>query len=278
MIVLARGGDSDSIDWFAVVLVVLWFFVLGGVIARTFGVSIMGFPRGHRRALVASVFGGMAALALALHRYGAKEVREDWGEVFGLILLGGLWLIATMGLFPWMALSLRHDAMEARNPAALVSLLGGVIAILLTFAGGNIGEGPSYWNNVFSAALGTGGVLCLWLLLEICADVSTSIAEERDLASGMRLGGFLIAAGLILGRAVAGDWHSGTATVRDFARDGWMAVPLWALAVILERLLRPSRSTPFPSWRARGMLPALIYLALAFGWVCHLGTWEGFVK
>ncbi len=48
--------------------------------------------------------------------------------------------------------------------------------------------------------------------------VSVSIVEERDLASGIRTGGLFIAVGLVLGRAVAGDWVSESATLRDFFR------------------------------------------------------------
>jgi hypothetical protein len=181
-------------------------------------------------------------------------------------------------LFPWLGLSLRDDAMERRNPAALVALLGALIAVQLTYIGGNIGEGPSYWNNVFCAALGTGGLLCLWLMLEVGGGVSASIAVDRDVASGIRLCGFLVASGLILGRAVAGDWHSESATLHDFAHDGWPAMVLCLLALVMERLLRPSRRRPFPSWRVSGLLPAWLYLALAAVWCYHLGPWEGFGK
>jgi hypothetical protein len=38
-------------------------------------------------------------------------------------------------LFPWLGLSLRDDAMERRNTAALVALLGARLAVQLTFAG-----------------------------------------------------------------------------------------------------------------------------------------------
>jgi hypothetical protein len=158
----------------------------------------------------------------------------------------------------------------------LVALLGALLAVQLTFAGGNIGEGPSYWNNVFCAALGTGGVLGLWLLLELGSGVSTTIAVDRDLASGVRLAGFLLASALILGRAVAGDWHSASATMHDFAPDGWPAAGVWLLALGMERLVRPSRQRPFPSWPVFGLLPALGCLMLAAAWWHHLGPWEGY--
>jgi hypothetical protein len=145
----------------------------------------------------------------------------------------------------------------------------------MIYAGGSFGEGPSYLNNFFSAGLGTAGLLVLWILFEISGKASISITEDRDLASGIRLCGFLVAIGLVLGRAVAGDWHSESATVRDFVSDGWPAVLLCAVALVAERLLRPNRQRPFPSWGSSGLLPALLYLALASAWLWHLGPWEG---
>ena len=35
------------------------------------------------------------------------------------------------------------------------------------YLGGSLGEGPSYWNNIFSAGLGTVGFLLLWVFLEL---------------------------------------------------------------------------------------------------------------
>ena len=41
---------------------------------------------------------------------------------------------------------------------------------------------------------------------------------DRDLAAGVRLGAFLAACGLVLGRGVAGDWYSAAETVADLLR------------------------------------------------------------
>lgn len=214
-------------------------------------------------------------MGAGLSLWGAAEIRADSGEVLLLTVAGAIWLMVTINLFSWLGLSLVDDAIERRNVAALVSICGATVAVTLLYLGGSVGEGPSYWDNFFSVALGTAGWFGLWILLELGGKVSVSIVEERDLASGLRMGGFLLATGLVLGRAVAGDWVSEVATIHDFVRDGWPAAALCAMALPIEKFFRPSRQRPIPAWTGFGFLPACFYLALAGAWLWHLGAWEG---
>ncbi len=218
---------------------------------------------------------GLIMMAVALHLWGAAEIRANAGEVLFLTFVGSVWLLFATRLFSWLGFSFHDDVVERRNVAALVALCGALMAVALIYAGGSLGEGPSYTNNFFSAGLGTVVLLALWILLELGANVSRSITEERDLASGIRMCGFLLAAGLLLGRAVAGNWHSEAATVHDLIHDGWPVMVLWVFAVVVERVARPNRRRPFPPWSNYGLLPALFYLALAGVWLWHLGAWEG---
>ena len=214
-------------------------------------------------------------IALGVWVWGAVEVRGHIDQVLFLALIGFVWLIISTHLFSWLGLSVGDDVVERRNSAALIALCGGMLGVALTYAGGNLGEGPSYWNNIFSAGLGTLGFFILWLLLETIGTASISIAEERDLASGIRLGGFLVGVGLILGRAVAGNWHSESATVHDFIHDGWTAAALCLLASVAEWFARPTRKRTSPGWLKFGLLPAAVYVGFATAWLCHLGRWEG---
>src|SRR5215472_5345831 len=132
----------------------------------------------------------------AIQKWGAAELRSNGGEVVLLTFIGAVWLFVATRLFSWFGLSLRDDAVERKNRAVFVALCGALLAVALTYIGGNLGEGPSYWNNFYSAGLATGALLGLWLVLEIAANVSISVAEERDLASGVSLCGLLLAMGL----------------------------------------------------------------------------------
>ncbi len=202
-------------------------------------------------------------IAIALNFWGAAEIRSEPGEIFFLTLLGGLGLFIETKLIAWLGLSFRDDAVERRNLAALLAICGAVLAGAIIYAGASIGEGPSYSTNFFSAALGLGGFFLLWISLETGGRVSVSIAEERDLASGLRLAGFFLAIGLILARSVAGNWESEWATIQDFAREGWPTIAIWAIALTAEMILRPRRTRPFPSWLTSGLFPALVYMAIA---------------
>jgi hypothetical protein len=217
----------------------------------------------------------LVMVGVALHLWGAAEIRANPGEVLFLTFTGAIWLMFALKVFPWLGLSLADDVIERRNLAALVSLCGATTAVAILYVGGSSGEGPSYWDNFFSAGLGTAGWFVLWIFLELGAKVSMSIVEERDLASGLRMCGFLLATALVLARSVAGDWVSENATIRDFVRDGWPAAALCAVALPVERFFSPSRQRPVPEWVTFGLLPAVLYVALASAWLWHLGAWEG---
>lgn len=220
----------------------------------------------------------LAIIATALILWGAQAVRAESGDFVFLEILGVIWLVFARELFSWLGLSVRDDAVERRNSAAVFALCGAMLAVTLTFAGGNSGEGPSLFENILSAALATGTLFGFWFVLELSARVSVSIAEERDPASGLRLGGFLVAVGLIFGRAVAGDWHSVWGTIHDFIRDGWLGVLLLPVAILIERKFRPCHARPFPNWLFCGLVPALGYIAIAVICLWHLGPWEGLRK
>jgi hypothetical protein len=222
--------------------------------------------------------GSLLFVALALHNWGATEIRKDFGEVIFLTVGGIVWLALATKLCAWFGVSLLDDAIERKNGAALVALCGAVLSAAVVYAGGSVGEGPSYENNVFSFGLAGAGLIVFWILLEIGSSISRSIVEDRDPASGIRLAGFLVSISLVLGRAVAGDWHSESGTVRDFMKDGWFAAIICAVAVPMERFLRPNRQHPFRAWGRHGLIPVSVFLALAWVWLWHLGLWEGYPR
>lgn len=201
----------------------------------------------------------------------AHDVRDDILYLMLYMVLGAGWLGAVTKLLPFAGVSARDDVLERGNAAAVPAVAGALLACTLCFAGGNVGDGPGWWVVVFSAGLATAALGILWLLFDRITGISDTITVDRDRAAGVRLGGLLVAAGLVLGRAVAGDWVSASATVRDFAAAAWPALALFAIAAVLERASAPSPDRPVPSLTALGVLPAIVYIAVAAAYVVRLG-------
>jgi hypothetical protein len=184
------------------------------------------------------------------------------------------WMMLGAQLFPFLGISIREDVVEQGNWAATVALSGGMLGVLLAYAGGNIGEGPTIWTTILPCLLASAGLMIAWFLVELGSRVSLAITEEHDNASGWRLAAFLVSSGLILGRAVAGDWQSTAATIRDLASQGWPVFALALVAILVERTLQPTLKRPELSVRKCGWLPGLVYLGIAVVVLIKLGRWK----
>ncbi|MCU0982482.1 MAG: hypothetical protein MUF25_25265 [Pirellulaceae bacterium] len=226
---------------------------------------------GLRLAVIAVPVACGVLLWIVLRRLASHDVREAPQYLALYFAMGAAWVGLGVRLLGLLGLSVRDDALERRNGAAAWAAAGGLIGLTLCFAGGNIGDGPGWWVVVYSALLSTGGLLLLWAILDRLTGVSESVTVERDVASGMRLGGFLAAAGLILGRAVAGNWVSAMATNAEFLRAAWPVLVLLMLAVPCEWLCRPSVEQPQPPWFLCGLPPLVIYVGGAVLWLAQLG-------
>jgi hypothetical protein len=242
---------------------------------RLRSVSKLGAAPFHRAPLYLSALAGFAVLGIVILLWADQQIRDNSGYVLLVFLMGGAWLTVAGAIFPWMGIGLRDDALERRNPAATLALGGAILAVMLTFSGANTGDGPSFWNNVFSGLLATATLFFLWLVLATAGGAARSISEERDVASGIRLGSFLLSEGIILGRAVAGDWHSVEGTARDFIQLGWPGAVILVVAVAAERVLGPGPGAVHPPVLGRGVVPGVSYLLAALLWTVALGWWEG---
>jgi hypothetical protein len=228
--------------------------------------------------VVGSFFAAVVLIAAAINFWGAAELRQNGGELAFVTIVGAATIVVATSLSAWLNISFSLDVLGRQNPAALVSICAVLISAGAIYSGSSLGEGPSYSNNFFCMMLGFSAFFGLWLLLEFATSVSRSISEEGDLASGIRFGSWLLSVALVLGRALAGDWHSEQQTLRDFIREGWPAVLLCGLAMMSEMMLRPKAKSLFPKWQIQGLVPAFVYFGLALAWLWRLGPWEGMRK
>lgn len=214
-----------------------------------------------------------AAVLFVLFRWSAHDVRGDPTYIFFYFAMWFGWVGALVRLLPYLGLSARDDLLERQNPAVGLAVGGSVLGGSLAFAGGNIGDGPGWWVVVFSGVLSTGSMLLMWVIGNLITHVEEVLSVDRDLAAGWRTFGFFVGAGLILGRAVAGDWQSGPDTMHDFIKNGWLVIFVWGLAVAMDVALRPTPSSPARPPLLCGFLPALFLILMGLLFALAQGTW-----
>jgi hypothetical protein len=227
-------------------------------------VRVVGFGRYHlpRWAATGLLFAlpvCLTVILVILRTLAAHDVRGDGRYVAMYGLMGAAWVGMIPGVLP-TGISTRDDFLERRNASAAYAVLGLMLGSTFCYAGGNIGDGPGWWVVVFSAFLANGVLALLWGMANQFAPVVERITVDRDPAMGARAGGFFAGSGLVLGRAVAGDWVSLGATVQDFVRTGWPVLLLWMVFVLTERWAKPRYKPHEYMTTTRGLLPALFYL------------------
>ena len=213
-----------------------------------------------------------AVLWVVLQTAASHDVRDDPTYLTFYLVLGAAWVGLFVRLLAVAGLSTRDDVLERANGNAAIAVAGAMLAIALCYAGGNIGDGPGWWVVVFAAGLATLALFGAWMLLELLSGVSEVVTVDRDAAAALRLAGFLVACGVILGRSVAGDWVSAEATVQDFLVIAWPVLVLVAVAALVERVARPTPDAPRPAVLAYGLVPMAVYVAGAVVLVQRLGS------
>ena len=234
-------------------------------------VSDQAKPNQSLRALLACV---TVILGYTLLRLSASDVRSSALYITQYAALGLAWVYAAGWLAQYAGVSLRDDLIERRNPAAFPGLLGLYVGLTLAYSGANIGEGPSWWVVVFSALLSTGAVIATALALG-AGGWAERVTVERELHAGIRGGAALAAAGLVAGRAAAGDWIDARSTFHDFFHDAWPILVLAAVALAVERgypSRPPEQRTDVDRHSLASALIGGLYLAAAALWIWSLGA------
>lgn len=201
------------------------------------------------------------------------DVVDSFLYIIFYTVLGYTWIYAGMLILSaCLDISWRDDALNMHNKAALFTVTGGFLGLTALYAATQIGDGPGWWCVVFTGFLGMASLTVLGLVVHTLTRISERITVERDTACGIRFGFYLLACGLLLGRASAGDWTSFYQTIIEFA-DGWPVLPLTLVFVLIERFYisgaeSESEHKPYASsvfWGAGYVLAsvaAILYLPL----------------
>ena len=225
-----------------------------------------------RYPIYAALFLSGAALYTVISQWSSHDVQDSLHYRFFYLVLGAGWLGLGRLLLSYLNLYLRDDLLERNNAASGWACGGALLGLTLCFAGGNVGAGPGWWVVVYCAALATAAAALGWIVLDALTRASDNISIERDVSTGMRISGFWIAAGLILGRCVAGDWISFDATNKDFVWFGSPFLILLAVAILVELRLRPGNLDKKTSILLKGVTPAAAYILGALLYVIQLGV------
>ncbi len=214
-----------------------------------------------------------AALVALLRQNADAVVRNHWGWITYYTVMGMAWVGGSLLIVPMVGYSARDDVAERRNPAAAFTILGAMIGLTLAFAGANFGDGPSFMVVIYCAILSTAGLLFIWAIVESFAHVHDVITIDRHVPAGMRMGAFLVAVGLIVGRSVAGDWYGMDDALFDFLQLSWPIWPLAVLEIIVSRTLRPRGHFAGEHLILGGIMPAAVHLTVAVVYLQYLGDW-----
>jgi uncharacterized membrane protein YjfL (UPF0719 family) len=222
-------------------------------------------PRLRRLALACLPFLALIPTYLVLQRWADPQVvgHLDYSILF--MLGGAVWIFGAAGLLGLLGISVRDDAIERNNPAALAAVCGILSGVGIVYALSNIGTGATIWTSLLPAFVATVALLLMPLVIELTGGtVADTITIDRDVASGLRLGGAVFGCSIILGSAAAGDWRSWNDTWSDLAVRGWPALLIAVAAGGLQRMLRPTVHRPEPAIVPFGVVPATIAVATGF--------------
>jgi uncharacterized membrane protein YjfL (UPF0719 family) len=239
---------------------------------RLSAISRLSSRRSHRGALALVLIVCAALIHFVTHVGGSFDVRDSPIYLFMYLVLGLAWIRLGEWLSHYAGLHARDDVVERGNGAAVPAVSGALLGLSLCYAGANIGDGPGWWVVVFAAAIATVALFGAWLLVDRWTRLTELVTVDRDRAAGFRLAGFLVACGVVFGRAVAGDWVSAPATIYDFVAVAWPAAALIAVAVLVERAVAPSAELPATPVVTLGLVPALVYAGAAILYVMTLGV------
>lgn len=172
---------------------------------------------------------------------GVLRYRADPVNVAGhfdyeiLFMVGGAALLGLAGfILPSIGISPREDAIHRGSVSAVIVVVGTMFGSILAYAGGNVGWGPTIWTTLVPAGLAAGILFLLTGLLLMVGSSLDAVTIDRDPAAGLRVAAFEVAAGAILGRAVAGDWEGWSGMFNDLLRLGWPAILLFAIAAAIN--------------------------------------------
>lgn len=203
--------------------------------------------------------------------------RGLWRDVLDVLLYGGLGIIlltavALVSCRLFLGLRVREQ-LEAHNVAAATVVTGVFVATSLTYSGALSGEGGGFWVLLLFFVLGQVALLGMTYVFRWLTDYDdVQEIASGNIAAGLALAGLLVAMGMVVGQAAAGDftglgeslWHFFLALlvfvvfypVRQLVVQGLiLGGSLRWRATLLDREIAQDKNV------AAGLMEAMAYIA-----------------
>ncbi|GEM_PF-2654213 len=148
-----------------------------------------------------------------------------WMYVFlalAILLVAGL-RVPMLGMF------YPADVVERGNLAAGIAMGGFALGTAFAFGGALTGEGPGWWVVVAFFFLAYWELRGSMALVGRLGQLKDDVRLERDVSAAILLAGVAISAGLVAGRAAAGDFTGWERDLPDYLRR---VAPIVAIAPV----------------------------------------------
>lgn len=168
--------------------------------------------------------------------------------------------------------SARHELIDDQNPGTGAVLFGSYVASALIVAGSIQGEGGGPHTALAFYALGQVALIAFTWLYDWLAPYSLLDEIEKDnVAAGVGFGGALIAIGIIVMRAVSGDFAGWSA---DLQYLGWNVLLVFVYLVgvrfFFDRIIIPQSDLNVEISRDRNVGAGLLEGAVSIGFAAVL--------
>jgi hypothetical protein len=257
------SADESAIVFSAGMLAALCWLLGFATAVQT---NLLVRPWGRLTLVIVVLFASLGVVAAALITHADPQVRSRPGYIVLFLAVAADTLAAAAVVGSAVGLPVLDGYVRRRNTSAGWAVAGLWLGTGIVNAAANVGRGDTIYTTLGPLALALGALTFLVAIMAVATSRFRAVRLDRDKPAGVRLGGLFIAWGLILGRAVAGDWESTRRTCDDFGAYGWPVLVLLVVAMPVEWVLRPTIRRPRVSPLA-GIGPAAIDVAAAVGWV-----------
>jgi hypothetical protein len=157
---------------------------------------------------------------------------------------GLAWILTTPIILSLSGISLRDDAIERRNGAALVAIASMMLGQALCYAGANIGSGATIWTTIVPALLASGVLYLGWFISAALVNAVETVSIDRHVPTAWVLAVLTVLAAADLGWAASGDWNGWQGMFMDFGLRALPAAVLWLGALLTLAWIRPRVDLP----------------------------------